>query len=185
MYSIGFLVAWLVALLLAELIRNSGRFTMADQLAYRMRQLPVRSAAATSTLVVSVCYLLAQLVAAGSLVGPLFGVVTPLIKNLVIVAVGILMIGYVVFGGMKATTWVQMTKAVLLIIGAAFLTLKVLTIFHFDLSDLLGSAVGKIGQAVRPSCNRDCCTATIWSASSTSCPWGWHSSWARRACRMC
>ena len=78
LYSIGFLVAWLVALLLvAELLRNSGRYTMADQLAYRMRQVPVRSAAATSTIVVSIFYLLAQMVGAGSLVGLLLGVTRP------------------------------------------------------------------------------------------------------------
>ena len=75
LYSIGFLVAWLVALLLvAELLRNSGRYTMADQLAYRMRQTPVRGAAATSTIVVSIFYLLAQMVGAGSLVGLLLQV---------------------------------------------------------------------------------------------------------------
>ena len=78
LYSIGFLVAWLVALLLvAELLRNSGRYTMADQLAYRMRQTPVRTAAATSTIVVSIFYLLAQMVGAGSLVGLLLGVDQP------------------------------------------------------------------------------------------------------------
>ena len=105
LYSIGFLVAWLVALLLiAELLRNSGRFTMADQLAYRMRQTPVRSAAATSTIVVSIFYLLAQMVGAGSLVGLLLGVDSPALKNLVIVGVGVLMIIYVTFGGMKGTT---------------------------------------------------------------------------------
>ncbi len=115
LYSIGFLVAWLVALLLvAELLRNSGRYTMADQLAYRMRQVPVRSAAATSTIVVSIFYLLAQMVGAGSLVGLLLGVSSPGVKNLVIVGVGILMIIYVTLGGMKGTTWVQIVKAVLL-----------------------------------------------------------------------
>ena len=81
LYSIGFLVAWLVALLLvAELLRNSGRYTMADQLAYRMRQVPVRSAAATSTIVVSIFYLLAQMVGAGSLVGLLLGVTSDGLK---------------------------------------------------------------------------------------------------------
>ncbi len=118
LYSIGFLVAWLVALLLvAELLRNSGRYTMADQLAYRMRQTPVRAAAATSTIVVSIFYLLAQMVGAGSLVGLLLQVDSPLLKNLVIVAVGILMIIYVTLGGMKGTTWVQIVKAVLLMSG--------------------------------------------------------------------
>ena len=111
LYSIGFLVAWLVALLLiAELLRNSGRFTMADQLAYRMRQTPVRSAAATSTIVVSIFYLLAQMVGAGSLVGLLLGVDSPALKNLVIVGVGVLMIIYVTFGGMKGTTWCRSSR---------------------------------------------------------------------------
>src|SRR3990170_2655780 len=82
LYSIGFLVAWLVALLLvAELLRNSGRYTMADQLAFRMRQRPVRTAAATSTVVVSFFYLLAQMVGAGTLVALLLGVDTGLLKN--------------------------------------------------------------------------------------------------------
>src|SRR5512146_2419584 len=89
LYSIGFLVAWLVALLLvAELLRNTGRFTMADQLAYRMKQRPVRTAAATSTVVVSIFYLLAQMVGAGSLVALLLGVDSPALKNLTIVGVG-------------------------------------------------------------------------------------------------
>ena len=118
LYSIGFLVAWLVALLLvAEMLRNSGRYTMADQLAYRMRQKPVRMAAATSTVVVSIFYLLAQMVGAGTLVALLLGVDSQAIKNLTIFAVGLLMIFYVTVGGMKGTTWVQIVKAVLLMAG--------------------------------------------------------------------
>ena len=118
LYSIGFLVAWLVALLLvAELLRNSGRYTMADQLAYRMRQRPVRTAAATSTVVVSIFYLLAQMVGAGALVALLLGVDGDAAKNLTIVGVGALMIFYVTVGGMKGTTWVQIVKAVLLMAG--------------------------------------------------------------------
>jgi len=147
LYSIGFLVAWLVALLLiAELLRNSGRFTMADQLAYRMRQTPVRSAAATSTIVVSIFYLLAQMVGAGSLVGLLLGVTSPGLKNLVIVLVGVLMIIYVTFGGMKGTTWVQIVKAVLLMLGTVLITFLVLVKFGFNLSDLLGAAAEKSGK---------------------------------------
>ena len=149
LYSIGFLVAWLVALLLiAELLRNSGRYTMADQLAYRMRQVPVRSAAATSTIVVSIFYLLAQMVGAGSLVGLLLGVDSPVIKNLVIVGVGVLMIIYVTFGGMKGTTWVQIVKAVLLMAGTLLITILVLAEFSFSLSDLLGAAAEKTGKGV-------------------------------------
>ena len=147
LYSIGFLVAWLVALLLvAELLRNSGRFTMADQLAYRMRQTPVRGAAATSTIVVSIFYLLAQMVGAGSLVGLLLGVNTPAIKALVIVGVGVLMIIYVTLGGMKGTTWVQIVKAVLLMVGTLLITVLVLAKFGFNLSELLGTAATKSGK---------------------------------------
>ena len=147
LYSIGFLVAWLVALLLvAELLRNSGRYTMADQLAYRMRQTPVRTAAATSTIVVSIFYLLAQMVGAGALVGLLLGVTSPGLKNLVIVVVGVLMIIYVTFGGMKGTTWVQIVKAVLLMLGTLLITFLVLVKFGFNLSDLLGAAAEKSGK---------------------------------------
>ena len=147
LYSIGFLVAWLVALLLiAELLRNSGRYTMADQLAYRMRQTPVRTAAATSTIVVSIFYLLAQMVGAGSLVGLLLGVTSATVKNLVIVLVGVLMIIYVTFGGMKGTTWVQIVKAVMLMVGTLLITVLVLIKFGFNLSDLLGAAAERSGK---------------------------------------
>ena len=149
LYSIGFLVAWLVALLLvAELLRNSGRYTMADQLAYRMRQTPVRSAAATSTIVVSIFYLLAQMVGAGSLVGLLLGVTDQSLKNWVIVGVGILMVIYVTLGGMKGTTWVQIVKAVLLMVGTLLITILVLAQFNFNLSELLGAAAERSGKGV-------------------------------------
>jgi cation/acetate symporter len=147
LYSIGFLVAWLVALLLvAELLRNSGRFTMADQLAYRMRQRPVRTAAATSTVVVSIFYLLAQMVGAGALVALLLGVDDEVLKNLTIAGVGVLMIFYVVVGGMKGTTWVQIVKAVLLMGGTILITFLVLAEFNFNLSSLLGTAADNSGQ---------------------------------------
>ena len=141
LYSIGFLVAWLVALLLvAEMLRNSGRYTMADQLAYRMRQRPVRTAAATSTVVVSIFYLLAQMVGAGALVALLLGIDSQAAINLTIFAVGILMVFYVTVGGMKGTTWVQIVKAVLLMAGSALIVVLVLAKFDFNLSDLLGTA---------------------------------------------
>ncbi len=146
LYSIGFLVAWLVALLLvAELLRNSGRFTMADQLAFRMRQRPVRTAAATSTVVVSIFYLLAQMVGAGALVALLLGVDSQTAKNLTIAGVGVLMIFYVTVGGMKGTTWVQIVKAVLLMVGTVLITVLVLAKFNFNLSDLLGTAAEESG----------------------------------------
>ncbi|MFE6648398.1 cation acetate symporter [Nocardioides sp. NPDC057772] len=147
LYSIGFLVAWLVALLLvAEVLRNSGRYTMADQLAYRMKQRPVRMAAATSTVVVSIFYLLAQMVGAGALVALLLGVEDQVVKNIVILLVGALMIFYVTVGGMKGTTWVQIVKAVLLMTGSALIVVLVLAQFGFNLSELLGSAADASGK---------------------------------------
>jgi cation/acetate symporter len=147
LYSIGFLVAWLVALLLiAEPLRNSGRFTMGDVLAFRMKQRPVRGAAATSTLVVSVFYLMAQMVGAGALVSLLLGISDPGAKSWIIGGVGILMIVYVTVGGMKGTTYVQIVKAFLLMIGAILMTFMVLWTFHFNISDLLGAAANNSGK---------------------------------------
>ncbi|KOU34780.1 cation acetate symporter [Streptomyces sp. WM6378] len=147
LYSIGFLVAWLVALLLvAEPLRNSGRYTMGDVLAYRMRQRPVRTAAGASTIVVSIFYLLAQMAGAGVLVSLLLGITTDAGKILIVALVGVLMIVYVTIGGMKGTTWVQMVKAVLLIAGAILMTFLVLLKFHFNVSDLLGTAAEKSGK---------------------------------------
>jgi cation/acetate symporter len=137
LYSIGFLVAWLVALLLvAELLRNTGKFTMADVLSFRLRQRPVRIAAALSTLAVCFFYLLAQMAGAGSLISLLLGISDWGGQALVIIVVGALMIMYVLIGGMKGTTWVQIIKAILLIAGAAVMT----AIYGFTLSSLLGSA---------------------------------------------
>jgi cation/acetate symporter len=148
LYSIGFLVAWLVALLLvAELLRNTGRFTMGDVLAFRMRQRPVRAAAATSTLAVSFFYLLAQMAGAGGLVALLLDVTSKAGQSLVIAVVGAVMIAYVLIGGMRGTTWVQIIKAVLLIIGAAVMTIWVLALYGFNFSALLGDAVAKGGEA--------------------------------------
>jgi len=148
LYSIGFLVAWLVALLLvAELLRNTGKFTMGDVLAFRMRQRPVRAAAATSTLVVSFFYLLAQMAGAGGLVALLLDITDTTQQGIVIAVVGVLMIAYVLIGGMRGTTWVQIIKAVLLIVGAAVMTVWVLTLYGFNFSALLGDAVAKGGAA--------------------------------------
>ncbi|MGW2545382.1 solute symporter family protein [Kitasatospora sp. NPDC001574] len=147
LYSVGFLVAWLVALLLiAEPLRNSGRFTMADVLAFRMRQRPVRTAAGISTIVVSIFYLLAQMVGAGSLVALLLGVSGDGAKRWTIVAVGALMVVYVVIGGMKGTTWVQIVKAVLLIAGAGLMTVLVLAKYGFNISTMLGAAADAGGK---------------------------------------
>ncbi|MEO3784940.1 cation acetate symporter [Actinocorallia sp. B10E7] len=147
LYSIGFLVAWLVALLLvAELMRNSGKFTMADVLAFRMSPRPVRTAAGISTITVSIFYLLAQMVGAGALVALLFGLTSEAAKAFTIVGVGILMIVYVVVGGMKGTTWVQIVKAVLLMGGATLITLLVLGKYGFNLSSLLSEAANQSGK---------------------------------------
>ncbi|MBI0298967.1 cation acetate symporter [Streptomyces sp. PRKS01-29] len=146
LYSIGFLVAWLVALLLvAEPLRNSGRYTMGDVLAYRMRQRPVRTAAGVSTIVVSIFYLLAQMAGAGVLVSLLLGITSEAGKILIVVLVGVVMILYVTIGGMKGTTWVQMVKAVLLIAGTLLITFLVLLKFNFNISDLLGEAAKNSG----------------------------------------
>jgi cation/acetate symporter len=142
LYSIGFLVAWLVALLLvAEPLRNTGKYTMADVLSFRMENRPVRLAAAISTLIISFFYLLAQMAGAGGLVSLLLGLDGELAQNFVIVVVGLLMIGYVLIGGMKGTTWVQMIKAVLLITGAGIMTVWVLAKFGFNLSNVMQQAM--------------------------------------------
>ena len=141
LYSIGFLVAWLVALLLvAEPLRNTGKYTMADVLSFRMKQRPVRTAAAVSTLIVSFFYLLAQMAGAGGLIALLLGITNKPLQGVVIAVVGVIMIVYVLVGGMKGTTWVQIIKAALLIIGAAGMTLAVLVMNGFNLSTLLGKA---------------------------------------------
>ncbi|QQQ76542.1 cation acetate symporter [Saccharothrix sp. 6-C] len=145
LYSIGFLVAWLIALLLvAELLRNTGKFTMGDVLAFRMRQRPIRAAAATSTMAVSFFYLLAQMAGAGGLVALLLGITGKGGQAVVIAVVGALMIAYVLIGGMKGTTWVQIIKAVLLIAGAGVMTVWVMGKYGFNLSNLLGSVSDKL-----------------------------------------
>lgn len=157
LYSIGFLVAWLVALLLvAELLRNTGRFTMADVLSFRLKQRPVRLAAATTTLTVSLFYLLAQMAGAGGLVALLLNVHSKTGQSLVIAVVGVLMIIYVLVGGMKGTTWVQIIKAVLLITGAALMTFMVLARFGLNFSEILGTAQSAISDATTKGvANRD------------------------------
>ncbi|WP_408639439.1 solute symporter family protein [Nocardia yamanashiensis] len=148
LYSIGFLVAWLVALLLvAEMLRNTGKFTMADVLSFRLKQGPVRTAAALTTLAVSLFYLLAQMAGAGGLVALLLDIKSRTGQSVVIAVVGVLMIAYVLIGGMKGTTWVQIIKAVLLIAGAAFMTVLVLGKFGFNFSEILGSAQQHVSES--------------------------------------
>ncbi|GAB3699830.1 solute symporter family protein [Mariniluteicoccus flavus] len=145
LYSIGFLVAWLVALLLvAEPLRNTGKYTMADVLSFRMKQKPVRMAAAISTLLVSFFYLLAQMAGAGGLVALLLGVKGEAAQNVVIAIVGVLMIAYVLIGGMKGTTWVQMIKAILLVGGVLIMSIWVMARFGFNLSTMIQSAIDHV-----------------------------------------
>ncbi|MET9519161.1 cation acetate symporter [Streptomyces sp. NPDC002994] len=146
LYSVGFLVAWLVVLLLvAELVRNCGRFTLADVVAARMRERPVRIAVGTSSVTVSVLYLVAQMVGAGSLVALLLGGSSEAARSWTVIGVGALMVIYVSLGGMRATTWIQIVKAVLLMAGTVALTVLVLVRFHGDFNQLLLSAAERSG----------------------------------------
>ncbi|MDF9869670.1 cation acetate symporter [Streptomyces sp. NPDC052071] len=146
LYSVGFLVAWLVVLLLvAELVRNCGRFTLADVVAARMAERPVRTAVGISSVTVSVLYLVAQMVGAGSLVALLLGGTSDTVRAWTVVGVGALMVVYVSLGGMRATTWIQIVKAVLLMAGAVTLTMLVLVRFHGDVNALLTSAADRSG----------------------------------------
>ncbi len=131
MYSVGFLVAYLTVLLLvAEPLRNAGKYTMADLLAYRLKPRPVRALASLSTLTVSTFYMIAQMVGAGGIIKVLIGIdFVP-----AVIGVGILMLVYVVFGGMLATTWVQIIKAMLLMAGAFALSFLVLGRHEFSLT---------------------------------------------------
>ncbi|MFC6067306.1 solute symporter family protein [Streptomyces ochraceiscleroticus] len=146
LYSVGFLVAWLLVLfLVAELVRNCGRFTLADVVAARMRRRPVRIAAGVSSVTVSVLYLVAQMVGAGSLVALLLGGTGQAARTWTVVGVGALMVFYVICGGMRATTWIQIIKAVLLMGGAIALTVLVLLRFHADPGTLLTAAAQRSG----------------------------------------
>src|SRR5438309_3106548 len=131
MFSVGWLVAYLtVFLVVAEPLPNAGRYTMADRLAYRLKPRPVRAMASVSTLTVSTFYMIAQMVGAGALVALLLKD-SGISYRAAVIGVGILMIVYVVFGGMLATTWVQIIKAILLMGGTILLSILVLGHFHF------------------------------------------------------
>jgi cation/acetate symporter len=137
MYSVGWLVAYLTVLLIvAEPLRNAGKYTMADVLAYRLNPRPVRAMAALSTLTVSTFYMIAQMVGAGSLVKLLLPGVS---YEMAVSGVGLLMIVYVVFGGMLATTWVQIIKALLLMSGTLVLSALVLAQFDFSIGDFFAA----------------------------------------------
>ncbi len=137
-YSIGFLVGWpIILFLVSERLRNLGKYTFADVAAYRLKQAPIRTLAAFGSIATVILYLIAQMVGAGKLIQLLFG----LPYELAVVLVGTLMILYVTFGGMLATTWVQIIKAILLLSGATFMAIAVLAHFDFSLNDMFAKAI--------------------------------------------
>ena len=146
LYSVGFFVAWVVALLLvAEPLRNTGKFTMADVLSFRLKQRPVRLAASFATLGVTLFYLIAQMAGAGALVSTLLDIHEKGIQALIIAIVGAVMIAYVLIGGMKGTTYVQMIKAVLLIAGVFIMIVIAFFAYKGNFSQLLDDAVNMHG----------------------------------------
>ncbi|MCE9874146.1 cation/acetate symporter ActP [Hafnia alvei] len=137
-YSLGFLVGWPIMLfLVAERLRNLGRYTFADVASYRLKQKPIRTLSACGSLVVVALYLIAQMVGAGKLIELLFG----LNYHVAVVLVGVLMVMYVLFGGMLATTWVQIIKAVLLLAGASFMAIMVMKSVGFSFNTLFNQAM--------------------------------------------
>ena len=137
-YSIGFLASWpIILFLIAEPLRNLGRYTLADLVSHRLQQRPIRAFAATSSIVIVLLYLVSQMVGAGKLVELLFG----FNYTVAVVIVGVLMVVYVFFGGMLATTWIQIIKAALLLAGAAFMAIMVLERFGFSLNALFSQAI--------------------------------------------
>jgi len=137
-YSIGFLVGWpIILFMVAEQLRNLGKYTFADVASYRLRQTPIRTLAAFGSIATVILYLIAQMVGAGKLIQLLFG----LEYEIAVVLVGVLMILYVTFGGMLATTWVQIIKAFLLLSGATFMAIAVMAHYNFNFETLFATAV--------------------------------------------
>jgi cation/acetate symporter len=144
-YSIGFLVGWpLIMFLIAEPLRNLGKYTFADVVAFRLKQKPVRIAASVGSLSTITFYLIAQMVGAGSLIKTLFG----LSYEVAVLVVGIVMTSYVLFGGMLATTWVQIIKAILLLGGATIIVVLTLAHFSFNPAELFNQAAEKYSPAI-------------------------------------
>lgn len=144
-YSIGFLVGWpIILFMIAEPLRNLGKYTFADVASYRLRQLPIRTLAAFGSIVTVILYLIAQMVGAGQLIQILFG----LNYEIAVVLVGVLMILYVTFGGMLATTWVQIIKAFLLLSGATFMAVAVMAHYDFSFGSLFTHATELKGESI-------------------------------------
>jgi cation/acetate symporter len=144
LYSLGFMVGWpIVLFLVAERLRNLGKYNLSDVVSFRLDEKPVRTLAAFSSLVVVAFYLIAQMVGAGQLIKLLFG----LNYNIAVVIVGLLMMAYVIFGGMLATTWVQIIKAVMLLSGATFMAFMVMKAVGFSFTNMFNQAIGVYSQA--------------------------------------
>ncbi len=143
LYSLGFMVGWpIVLFLVAERLRNLGKYNLSDVVSFRLDEKPVRTMAAYSSLVVVAFYLIAQMVGAGQLIKLLFG----LDYNIAVIVVGLLMMAYVIFGGMLATTWVQIIKAVMLLSGATFMALMVLNHVGFSFSEMFSKSIEVFSQ---------------------------------------
>ncbi len=141
-YSIGFLVGWpIILFLVAEQLRNLGKYTFADVASYRLKQTPIRTLAAFGSIATVILYLIAQMVGSGKLIQLLFG----LNYEFAVILVGVLMVLYVTFGGMLATTWVQIIKAILLLAGATFMAIAVMAHYNFDFGSLFQAAVDTKG----------------------------------------
>ena len=144
LYSLGFMVGWpIVLFLVAERLRNLGKFNLSDVVSFRLEEKPVRTLAACSSLIVVAFYLIAQMVGAGQLIKLLFG----LNYNIAVIIVGILMMAYVIFGGMLATTWVQIIKAVMLLSGATFMAFMVMKAVGFSFSNMFTQAIDVFSQS--------------------------------------
>ena len=162
-YSIGFLVGWpVVVCLIAEPLRNLGKFTFSDVVAFRLQQAPVRVAAAAGSLAVVAFYLIAQMVGAGNLIRLLFG----LSYETAVVIVGVVMLAYVLFGGMIATTWVQIVKAVLLLTGAFMLAMH-------GAAEVLVQSAGTLRRGPRQNGQGVLAPGRFVSDRSTAFRWGW------------
>ena len=165
-YSIGFLVGWpVITFLMAERLRNLGKFTFADVAGYRFKQTPIRAFAASGTLVVVAFYLIAQMVGAGSLIKLLFG----LDYWVAVVLVGALMMVYVLFGGMTATTWVQIIKAIMLLAGVTFMAFMVLAQFGFSPEALFAKGV-EVKTALAGTAKEAAIAAATASAAAAATP---------------
>jgi cation/acetate symporter len=176
LYSVGFLVAFLtVMFLLAERMRNAGKYTIADVLSFRLRERPARTAAALGTLTVAAFYLIAQMVGAGVLIQALVGIDF----SIAVLITGVVMLCYVIFGGMLATTWVQIIKAVLLMTGILVMSVFVLERVGFNPIELFNRAEANVTDESTSRSGR----ARSWPARSTPSRWASRSCWGPQGCR--